>query len=298
MPESNCLISLGELSKPVTVLIEKISEAVGGIFLPYQIRRVAEADGDASVIRAKAEIEVSDLQRRAMRRFIVEEAQKQENIEAIVQKALPSVSADAPTEHVEKDWIVNFFDKSRLIGDNDMQELWSRVLAGEANSPGSWSKRTINLLASMDKSEAELFRSFCTFVWDIGGLSPLIYDPSDPIYVDAGVHFNSLQHLELMGLIKFEPLAGFARMWGTQQLNDGGALVGYYGQPFKLQFPVVAGDYKFSVGKALLTESGKQLAHISGSSANPVFRDYVLDKWNREGIFHNSAAPDEPPKVD
>ena len=29
------LINLGELSKPATVLIEKISDAVGGVFKPY-----------------------------------------------------------------------------------------------------------------------------------------------------------------------------------------------------------------------------------------------------------------------
>ncbi len=40
----NSIINLGELSKPATVLIEKISDAVGGIFKPYQIIRAAKAE--------------------------------------------------------------------------------------------------------------------------------------------------------------------------------------------------------------------------------------------------------------
>ena len=42
---NNPLINIDELSKPATVLIEKISDAVGGIFEPSQIVRVAKAEG-------------------------------------------------------------------------------------------------------------------------------------------------------------------------------------------------------------------------------------------------------------
>src|SRR6266478_5107627 len=83
------LINLGELSKPATVLIEKISDAVGGVFKPYQIVRVAKAEAEAEQIHAAAQIQVTDLHRRAMYRFLEEEAKKQSNIEGITQKALP-----------------------------------------------------------------------------------------------------------------------------------------------------------------------------------------------------------------
>ena len=35
--------NLGDLTKPATVLVEKISDAVGGLFKPWQIVRVANA---------------------------------------------------------------------------------------------------------------------------------------------------------------------------------------------------------------------------------------------------------------
>src|SRR5207253_9454474 len=79
------LINLGELSKPATVLIEKISDAVGGIFKPYQIIRVAKAEAQADRVRAENQIEISDLHRRAFHRFLNEEAIKQNNIEQITE---------------------------------------------------------------------------------------------------------------------------------------------------------------------------------------------------------------------
>jgi hypothetical protein len=52
MGNSNSIINLGDLAKPATVLVEKISDAIGGIFKPYQIRRIAQAEGEAEKIRA------------------------------------------------------------------------------------------------------------------------------------------------------------------------------------------------------------------------------------------------------
>ena len=54
MSDSNSIINLGGLSKPATVLIEKISDAVGGVFKPYQIKRIAKAE--ASLIEAETQI--------------------------------------------------------------------------------------------------------------------------------------------------------------------------------------------------------------------------------------------------
>jgi hypothetical protein len=85
----NPLIKLDELTRPATVLVEKISEAVGGIFKPWQIVRVAKAEAAAEQIRAESQIQISDLQRRAVHRFLVEEGKRQSNIEAITEKAFP-----------------------------------------------------------------------------------------------------------------------------------------------------------------------------------------------------------------
>lgn len=211
MSNDTSLINLGDLSKPATVLIEKISDAIGGIFKPYQIRRVAKAEAEAETIRATAQIEITEMQQRAFVRFVAEEAKKQANIESITRKALEDVKDDARPQDVEDDWISNFFDKCRLISDKEMQSLWAKVLAGEANSPGRYSKRTVNFLSSLDKSDAALFTQLCGYGWFLSNVVPLIYNENDEIYMKHGINFDSLKHLDNIGLLSFEPLAGYQR---------------------------------------------------------------------------------------
>jgi hypothetical protein len=56
MGDSTSLVSFGDWSKPVDTLIVKISDALGGLYRPYQIRRVAQAEADADKIHAVAQI--------------------------------------------------------------------------------------------------------------------------------------------------------------------------------------------------------------------------------------------------
>src|SRR5579864_2187848 len=203
---ANALPVLGDLSKPATVLIEKISDAVGGIFKPYQLVRVAKAEAEVGRIEAESNIQITDLQRRAMHRFLVEEARKQSNIEEITQRALPLLEANSSPQNVQDDWITNFFDKCRIVSDIDMQELWSRILVGEANSPGTFSKRTVNLMGDLDKSDAELFTKLCGFGWLFGRFTALVLDHSHKIYTESGIDFDSLSNLENLGLIQFDSI--------------------------------------------------------------------------------------------
>jgi len=48
MADGTSLINLGDLSKPATVLIEKISAAVGALYEPRHIKRVAQAEAEES----------------------------------------------------------------------------------------------------------------------------------------------------------------------------------------------------------------------------------------------------------
>lgn len=223
---STSLVNLGELSKPANTLIEKVSSAIGGIFEPWQIKRVAKAEAEAGLIKAKSEIEITDLHRRAMHRFVEEEANRQENMEEITRKSIPHLAEESNPEKMEDDWVTNFFDKSRIVSDEEMQGIWAQVLAGEANAPGSFSKRTVNLLGDLDKRDAELFNTLCRFGWMFGNFTPLVFDTQEKIYDDLGINFGSLSHLDSLGLIQFNGVSGFNR----QRLPKN-FVVFYCGQP-------------------------------------------------------------------
>ncbi len=277
MTEGGGLINLGDLSKPATVLIERISDAVGGIAKPWQIKRVAQAEADAALIEANARVQVSEIEQRALLRMVREEGKKQENIESITAQALPHLKDDAKPEGVEADWLTNFFDRCRLISDQQMQTLWSSILAGEANAPGSFSKRTIELVSTLDKADAALFSRFCSFVWMIGAPTPLVYDIEDAVYKASGVTFESVNHLDSLGLITFGGIGGYQRQGLPKKFA-----VHYYGQPVVLEMAQDT-DNSMQLGNALLTRAGIELVKIVAAKPKPEFKDYVIKKWQELG---------------
>ena len=273
------------LSKHASTLIEKVSDAVGGLCAPWQIKRVrkSEAKGEAAaaLIKATSDIETTDLHQRAVRRSILEEAQQQKNMEAILTKAVPQLNEKAKPESMENDWIVNFFDKSRIVSDDEMQRLWSRLLAGEANAPGTYSKRTVNFISDLDKDEANLFTQFCGFVaqtiMDSGFLEPLplVFDDGAKIYETQGIDFMGLQHLDSIGLIKFESSTGL-------HLKDlpKRVVFSYGGRPLVLVMEKDTNN-TLEIGKTLLTRIGKELFPICGSKPLEGFLEYVKDHWKQ-----------------
>lgn len=267
------LINLGELSKPATVLVEKISDAVGGIFKPYQMVRVAKAEAQAERIRTEGQIEISDLHRRAFHRFLNEEAIKQKNIEEITQKALPLLDQKSKPNEVEDDWITHFFDRCRLVSDEEMQVLWSKVLAGEANSPNTFSKRTLSFLSNLDKSEADSFTSLCGFIWKTDlGLIPLVFNEWEGIYDNLSHPINILDGI---GLLRYES-KGFRGEVGNKRIT-----VEYYGKKITIETPDVPPTLQ--TGRVILTKVGEELAPICGSKPVEGFFEYALQKWQSLG---------------
>jgi len=281
-PTGTSLINIGELAKPATVLIEKIAEAVGGLAKPWQTTRIANAEAKVALIRARARLEVSDLEERALERMLHEEARKQENIESIAHQAIPLLREDAKVENLDTDWITDFFEKSRIVSNTDMQTLWASMLASEANDPGTFSKRTVDLVSTLDKSDAELFTRFCSCAWMFGDLSPIITDIHKPFFYETIIEFGSLQHLDALGLIKIETLAGFEKQGLPKEF-----CVFYYGKPVALQMP--KDNSSISLGHALFTKEGLQLATICGSVPSVKFYDFMISQWTNEGL-----SPFEP----
>ena len=269
------LIDVGKLSKPANTLVKKISDAVGGVFAPWQMKRMARAEAEAALVKQASDIEITDLHRRAVHRWVEEEAQQQANIEDVTARALPQLTPAARPNAIENDWIVNFFDRSRIVSDDQMQELWSRVLAGEANVPGTYSRRTVNFLSDLDKNEAELFAKLCGFVWQVGDLVPLVFDVESEIYNRSGINFGTLSHLDSIGLINFDSLAGFQKIKLPRTFS-----AYYYGQPLRLDLPEKF-DNELDLGHVLLTRIGKELAPISGSKRMEGFWDYVRERWKQ-----------------
>ena len=154
MAENKSLVNLGDWATPVNTLIEKISNAVGILYEPKRIIKQAKANATAEKIKAINNLEIEDLQKRALTRFINEETIKQQNIESIIGKSIPEISDNANPNGIDNDWLLNYFDNAKFISNELIQNLWAKLLAGEANKPGSISKKTLKVLSDLDTEDA------------------------------------------------------------------------------------------------------------------------------------------------
>ncbi|WP_216688997.1 DUF2806 domain-containing protein [Hymenobacter siberiensis] len=272
------LAGLGVANKHSGVFIEKVSNAIEGGLKPWQTRRMALAEKDAAITKAEADIEIAAMQNRASVRVLAEELRDQRNIEAQIMKALPNIREDAKPEDMDDDWIANFFDKSRLVSNEEMQDLWAQVLAGEANEPGAFSHRTVNFLATLTKKEALEFRNFCSYNWkdQSGRYFPIIFEVRDNLPV--AFTYSQLKHFDAIGLITFES-TGSGMGFTTEALQ-----LSYHGQYFDIAYIKQRTDDKHTrasipAGRVSLTQIGNELASICKPVPDECVVEYVVKHW-------------------
>lgn len=288
MPTNNSLINLGELAKPINTLIEKISDATGVLYEPTRIRRKAKAEADAIKTNALVNLEIEEIQKRALNRLVNEEIKKQENIENITEKSFNSLEENATPENIENDWLSNFFDKCKLISDDEMQNLWAKILAGEANNPGTYSKRTIEFMGTMDKFDADLFNKLAIFCWNFGEAQPIILSFEDKETCEI-LNYNQLVHLSNIGLISLETF-GLSKIIKNENQRN----ISYCGRLVTLKFPNNQNNELF-IGYISLTKIGKDIMHTINQNLfniyvhNPIFSEeyynYILNSFYKNNII-------------
>ena len=257
----------GKLSKPANTLIEKVSGAVGMLYEPTHIRRIAKAEADAALIAANPGVGTSSLRRRAFRRWIAQEERQQTNMESVLEKTIPKLATGAAPDAVEDDWIVAFFEKARMVPDEQIQELWSRILAGQANAPGSFSRQTVNILADLDRRSAFLFRQLCRFCVRIhADIVPFVHlGPHSDVYLPHGIDDRSLRTLASLNLVHFA-----SDVIGLNAHFEPRTRVIYHDEYFILESAT-----RLSIGSVLLSRTGEELYPVSRPIPIPGFLRFV-----------------------
>src|SRR5262245_31987985 len=144
----NLSIDLKGISQPATKLIECVSKGIGGLWSPLGKVLDAKASKEAALILAQGEIEKEELLRRAAYRLAHTEARRQAIIESVTKQAIECLPEAVSDEPVSDDWMVQFFENCKDVGEKDLQALWAKLLAGEVAQPRTFSRRTMELLKS------------------------------------------------------------------------------------------------------------------------------------------------------
>ena len=260
----------GLIAKHGKALVVKIAGLWG-----FGIEKRAREEGKATIIRAKADEIVGDLRQRAQHRREMEEIRHQWNMENVVMKSLPLLREDADPDAIDDDWLENLLHKARRVSNDDMQQLWARLLAGEVNAPGSFSKKTVNVVADLGKDDAVLFTALCGFVVTVDGRTwPFVYRYSDDIYKRQGIDFERLLHLDNIGLISMSRGIGTYRLDGLPRMIEWQ----YFDKSLTQDLPQPM-DNAICGGITLFSRAGEQLAPISGASPVDGFLEYLTTKW-------------------
>lgn len=149
----------------------------------------ASCDNEMSQDSSAIEIVDEALKERAGRRLLAEEINKQKNLEDVVQRADDILQAEKyeNTQEVlqgrtDQGWVDDCLDGAGKAYDDNLKDYWAKLLAGEIKNPGFYSKRTIQLMKSLSKNDADKIRKMCQYIvynYDNTDAVILRYNPSD-----------------------------------------------------------------------------------------------------------------------
>ena len=263
---------------PAEKLLQAVRDTVGVLDDPEPARGKGKGKTKA---KGKAAATPSTIEARASARLMRRELGRQENLEKITRKALGALPGLVAKEAVDPDWISRFFGYCQDVAHDKLQTLWAKLLAAEVSRPGSHSLRSLRVISEatrdMTRSDAQLFASFCRFVWVIpgAGMMPVVYDVKDKCFEESGLTPATLGHLASHGLITFNETGSF----NLQQVSAVQAF--YYGRSHTVS--IAEGKRDLHIGRALLTDAGKALAPLAGSAALESYRALVVAQWRAQG---------------
>ena len=202
---------------PITKLVEAICGAIGKAYEPFHHKRMTNAEvyriSEYSKVMMEysnlpikhtdehLEIDISDyeaLRTRAGQRLAYQEITKQENIETIADKAFAELEGkeSQSDEKISPEWMNRFINTAGEISTEEMQNLWAKVLAGEAIKPNSYSLRTLECLRNLSAADARLFEKVSEFVIE----NSFLYNDRE-INNKYGITFSDILRLDDCGLI-------------------------------------------------------------------------------------------------
>ena len=192
--------------KPLEKLIETVSSAIGTLYKPTQIRKEAKAKAEALIMQKEAEakgmIIIADANdeiiERTKKRIALQEINRQMNIEDVADRSIKYLSKNVSDTPIDFDWKNRFFNKVQDINNDELKEIWAKILGNEVSNPGNVSIRALELLSNLDKKEAELFEKLASM--SVFNHSVLKVN-NENSYDQFGITFSDMLVLEAAGLI-------------------------------------------------------------------------------------------------
>jgi Protein of unknown function (DUF2806) len=200
------------------------------------------------------------------------------NLTEVLKRAIPEISPDANPHDVQRDKLRYFAERAKLFSDADMQEIWARILAGEVNQPGSFSRRAMEAVSLLERTEAQSFEKLCQFCATAVTRQPHIVTRHDDVISQFGLSFDNLLALDAAGLIHMYQGGPFADTINTGYVEGRSASedakVRYFDRDLMLNLSHKT--HHIHIGKVQFTSVGAQLCRICKASPDDRIFDYFV----------------------
>jgi hypothetical protein len=226
-----------------TVLLDAARQALGSsielIFGPQRVRSIGEAKGDSSAYAMRraaeakayeivtieaAKLEAESLRRdaaqtltRARDRIISGEILKQDNIECVLAGAVNASQEEKPSggpRSIDHDWMTRFIEGAGFISNQQLQEIWSRILFRQATTDSSGiSIMTLDCLRLLDAELANIFLKVASLLSYFTILSD--HNLIDLISKYPMAERTHLDRLEELGLLRYRDKESLFSMVGN-----------------------------------------------------------------------------------
>jgi hypothetical protein len=154
----------------------------------------------------------------------IEKHQRRSRVLELAAKEITQAPASVDAEsYLDDDWMAFFKGKVDQLGTEEAKLLFGKVLAGEVKQPGSFSKRSLGILAEMGPGVGRLFDTLCNISTVVSARHVRVVtlgvgDVGENSLQEFGLPFEALNHLIEAGLIFSEydtfvemPLAAMGR---------------------------------------------------------------------------------------
>lgn len=220
--------------------------------------------------------------KRITNRLMRKEKRRQKNTEQVISKAADFAKEKKKTnKKIYDDWIVDFFEIAQDCSDEKMQYLWAKLLAGELENPGNFSRRTLQRIKEMTQYEALIFEYISRCLWLFkdeynGDQMVLILDDHHYAdhYFDETFEFDGsdINNLENLGLLKLSYV---------ELTKDEHYSLSFFSKEHTVGAKL--SHYEFSF--AALTPSGEEIVSLIDAKPNLEYYKKTLDFFKKRRIL-------------
>lgn len=118
---------------------------------------------------------------------------QQNNIEKIAEKTYKALENERKGNVLDKDFVIKYLSESSTITNEDIQDIWVKLLLQENRAVGSISKRTMDIVKNLSSVEAKLFASVACLALKDGSIHNELLKQ---------ISFMDISKLQDIGLIK------------------------------------------------------------------------------------------------